>query len=32
MFIVNNKDTENDANGVVQVSLLVTLNIFYTLF
>ena len=29
-FKVNNKDT--DANGVVLVSLLLTLNIFHTLF
>ena len=35
MFKVNNKDTkttphQNDANGVVLVSLLLTLNIFHT--
>ena len=32
MFKVNNKDPINDANGFVLVSLLLTLNIFHTLF
>ena len=30
MFKVNNKDTKNDAIGVVLLSLLLTLNIFLT--
>ena len=30
MFKVNNKDHQNDAIGVVLVSLLLTLNIFHT--
>ena len=34
MFKFNNKDTiiKNDVNGVVLVSLLLTLNIFHTIF
>ena len=32
MLKVNNKVTQNDFNDVVQVSLLVTLNIFHTFF
>ena len=32
MFKVNNKGYEIDANGVVLVSLLLTLTIFHTLF
>ena len=31
MFKVNNKDNNKDANGVVLVSLLLTLNIFHIL-
>ena len=32
MFKVKNTRTSSDANGVVLVSLLLTLNIFHTLF
>ena len=32
MFKVNNKDNQNDNNGVVLVSLLLTLNIFHSFY